>query len=163
MAGLLESIRAKRSLGFTLIELVVTLAILALLATAVIPVAETTLKRQREQELRQALREMRQAIDAYKRAVDEGRIQRQADETGYPSTLEVLVEGVEDLRDPKKSRLYFLRRIPEDPFSPSGGHPEWGKRSYASEPDDPQEGKDVYDVYSRSSQVGLNGVPYRRW
>lgn len=152
--------------GFTLIELLVTLAIMALLATMVVPLAEVTVQRQREQELRLALREIRTAIDTYKRASEEGRIPHTIDSTGYPSSLSVLVDGVEDARDPKKAKLYFLRRIPRDPMNPDARIPDgevWGKRSYASEASDPQEGDDVYDVYSKSPATGLNGIPYRRW
>jgi len=152
--------------GFTLIELLVTLAILALLATLVIPVGQTVVQRSNEGQLRQSLREIRAAIDAYKRASDEGRVKKNAGATGYPARLELLVEGVTDLRSPKQARIYFLRRLPRDPFNPD---PEladaqtWGKRSYASEAEEPKEGDDVYDVYSTSNRVGLNGIPYRRW
>ena len=148
--------RARR--GFTLIEMLVTLAILALLASLALPLSEVSTQRAKERELRHALRALRGAIDAYKQAVDEQRVARKADESGYPPTLEVLVGGVKDAKDPKGAKLYFLRRLPRDPF---GG--DWGLRSYASPPDDPQPGRDVFDVYSRSEGVGLNGVPYREW
>jgi len=155
-----------RGHGFTLIELLIVLAVLALLASLTVPVAEVTVQRSREQDLRLALREIRTAIDAYKKAYDEGRMVRRADATGYPETLQVLVEGVEDARDPKRRRIYFLRRLPPDPMhAESAEDPAqtWGKRAYESEPNDPREGKDVYDVFSRSTRVGLNGVPYNRW
>lgn len=152
--------RAPRARGFTLIELLVTLAILGLLGTMVVPVAQVTIQRRNEQELRRALHEIRQAIDAYKQANDDGRIAKGPVGTGYPKTLELLVEGVPDLRNPKRSKIYFLRRVPADPFSADGA---WGKRSYASEAEEPREGEDIYDVYSTSERVGLNGVPYRKW
>lgn len=155
-----------RRRGFTLIELLVTLAILALLGALVAPVAQVTVQRRDEQELRRALREIRAGIDAYKKAHDEGRLTKSIGATGYPPRLEVLVEGVPDLRSPKQAKIYFMRRLPRDPFNPDAelsAAETWGKRSYASEPDEPQEGDDVYDVYSTSERVGLNGVPYNKW
>lgn len=152
--------------GFTLIELLVTLAILATLGLLAAPLAELAIQRAQEAELRLALRQLREAIDAYKAAVDDGRIQRTAQESGYPKSLAVLVEGVEDQRSPKRSKIYFLRRIPRNPLAdPSITEPSetWAKRSYASEPADPQAGDDVYDVYPAAAGVGLNGVPYNKW
>jgi general secretion pathway protein G len=144
--------------GFTLIELVITVAIVAILASVALPLNELVVQRAKEQDLRRALRDIREAIDTYKQASDEGRIQKKVGESGYPRRLEELVAGVEDQKSPKKQKIYFLRRLPPDPF---GG--EWGVRAYASPPDDPQEGDDVFDVYSRSERVGLNGRPYREW
>ncbi len=89
-----------------------------------------------------------------------------ADASGYPERLELLVEGVPDLRSPKQANIYFLRRLPRDPFNPDAELSDaatWGKRSYASEPDEPKEGDDVYDVYSTSQRIGLNGIPYNKW
>jgi len=145
--------------GFTLIELLIVVAIVALLASIAAPLAELGYQRGKEQELRYALRQIREAIDAYKRASDEGKIERKADASGYPPSLATLVEGVEEKTNPEKTKIYFLRRIPKDPL----GGEEWGLRSYASPADDPRDGKDVYDVYSRSEGVGLNQLPYREW
>jgi general secretion pathway protein G len=152
--------------GFTLIELVITVAIVAILATAAFPIAELTIKRSKEQELRQSLREIRTAIDAYKQAVDEGKITKKPEESGYPKNLEILVTGVDNAKDPNKSKIYFLRRLPRDPMSIDSGigaAETWGKRSYASPPDEPKEGDDVFDVYSLSEGIGINSIPYREW
>lgn len=152
--------------GFTLIELMVVVVIMGILASAAMPLGEMVVKREKEQALRVALRQIRTAIDAYKQAADEGRVEKKADETGYPHELEDLERGMEDIKDPDNDKVFFIRRLPRDPMFPDPETPAaqtWGKRSYASPPDDPEEGKDVYDIYSLSDKVGLNGIPYNQW
>ena len=152
--------------GFTLIELLVTLAILGLLSALVIPTSQVVVQRRQEQDLREALHKIRGALDAYKQAYDQGRITKTLAASGYPRTLELLVEGVPDLQNPRHAKIYFLRSIPRDPFNPDASLSEaqtWGKRSYASEANEPREGEDVYDVYSTSDKTGLNGIPYKKW
>ncbi|MEQ1686114.1 MAG: prepilin-type N-terminal cleavage/methylation domain-containing protein [Burkholderiaceae bacterium] len=155
-----------RARGFTLIELVVTLALLGLLALLAAPVAESAVQRSREQALHRALRDIRDGLDQYRRAVETGQIARRAGESGYPASLELLVTGVPNAQDPKGGRLYFLRRLPRDPLFADRSVPAeatWGRRSYASAADDPQEGDDVFDVYSRAPGSGMNGIAYREW
>lgn len=152
--------------GFTLIEILITVAIVAILASVALPMTELVVQRAKEQELMSALRQIRGAIDAYKQAVDEGHVAKLVGESGYPKSLQDLVKGVEKIDDAKKSKLYFLRRIPRNPMlqdSALSAEQTWMKRSYASGPDNPQEGADVFDVYALSDGVGLNGIPYRDW
>jgi general secretion pathway protein G len=158
--------RAVAAQGFTLIELVITVAIVALLASVALPVSELAVQRTKEQELRRTLRQIREAIDVYKQASDEGRIRKSVGDSGYPKKLEDLAEGVDDQKSPKKEKIYFLRRIPRDPFNADptlSAAATWGKRSYASPPDDPKEGEDVFDVFSLAQGKGINGQPYRDW
>lgn len=152
--------------GFTLIELMVALVLLALILSSAAPVMQITAKRAKEQELKRNLWQLRDAIDAYKKAVDEGLIKKSPGQTGYPPNLQILVQGVENPRDPKKRKIHFLRSIPRDPFvsdPESSNEASWGKRSYTSSFEEPAEGDDVYDVYSLSSDTGLNQQPYREW
>lgn len=157
--------------GFTLIELVVTVAIVAVLASVAMPMLQLSVQRVKESELRTNLHQIREAIDAYKKAVDEGRIKKTIEQSGYPPNLTILVDGVLDEKDPNKHKLKFLRRVPNDPMRTSSqntnehGDSEhhWGLRSYSSDASNPAEGDDVYDVYSLSQQVGINGVPYSQW
>lgn len=155
----------QRQAAFSLIELVIAMAILGLLASMAAPLAETVIQRGKEQELKAALYEIRDAIDAYKLAADAGHIEKSVSSSGYPASLEVLVEGMRDLRSIKGERIYFLRRIPRDPFADARLEPEenWGLRAYSSPADDPRPGVDVFDVYSMTSGRGLNGTPYREW
>lgn len=151
--------------GFTLIELLVSLALISLFATLALPLAELSIKRSQESDLRAALRQIRDALDAYKQAADEGRVTLRPGDSGYPKTLGQLVEGVVDNKSPEKTMIYFLRRIPRDPFADPKLKAEdgWGLRSYKSSHDRPRPGDDVYDVYSLSSERGMNGIPYAEW
>ncbi|HEY4038729.1 MAG TPA: type II secretion system protein [Burkholderiaceae bacterium] len=197
--------------GFTLIELVVTLALVGVMAMVAVPLYEVTAIRMKEMELRSALRQIRTALDAYKDAADSGKIQKDPSDSGYPPTLKVLVDGVDaqqnsgglgsvssmasttaKLTTPNNgttgsstsngttssgttsnstssdgpSRLMFLRQVPRDPFTPDPSLPpeeQWDTRSYGSPPSDPQPGKDVYDVMSKSTTVGSNGIAYKDW
>lgn len=156
----------RRSSGFSLVELMITLAILALLASVAVPFAQLAQQRHKEGELREALRQIRTALDAYRQAVKEGRVDAAADSSGYPPDLDVLWKGVADKSRPDAVKIYFLRRLPRDPFFPDASAPAaetWGLRSYASPPDAPEPGRDVFDVYSLSTATGLNGLPYREW
>jgi len=154
-----------RSAGFSLIELLISVAILGLLAGGAMAFADLAVQRQNEQVLRANLREIRQAIDAYKQAWDAGRIAHVVGDTGYPHALSDLSGGVVDVTSAKGSRLYFLRRLPRDPMADAALPAEatWGLRSYESSPDDPHSGRDVFDVHSLSPRKGLNGQPYESW
>lgn len=152
--------------GFTLIELVVTVAIVAILAAGLLPLGELALTRGREMELRAALRQIRGALDEYRKAAQDGRVKKEATASGFPPTLADLVNGVPDQKSTEGAKVYFLRRLPRDPFFPDETTPAeetWGLRAYESPPEDPRPGKDVFDVYSLSDRTGLNGVPYRKW
>jgi len=174
MAGLWQ-----RKKGFTFIEMLVTLTILAILAAAILPIAKTAVKREKEIELRRNLRLIRESIDAYKKLADEKMIEVEEDSEGYPPDLETLVKGVEVKADqaqaqsqplmgrpaakssPEKKIVKFLRRIPRDPMTNST---EWGLRSYQDEPDDDDwGGENVFDIYTKSPGTALDGTKYRDW
>lgn len=164
----LISVQGKhRIVGFTLIEMLITVAIVAILASVAMPLTSVVEQRRKETELRQSLREIRTAIDAYKQATLEGKIALQIDQSGYPPNLEALVEGVVDAKNPAENKkLRFLRSLPRDPMSVDAKiKPEetWELRCYDSSSDAPAPGKDVFDVHSKSNAVGLNGIPYNKW
>lgn len=152
--------------GFTLIEMIVVVLMVGILASAAMPLAALHKRRAQEVELRQALRTLRTAIDDYKRAWDQGVIEKKAEESGYPPSLDVLVSGVVNASSAQASRIYFLRRLPRDPFADDASLPAaetWGLRSYASPPDAPAPGKDVFDVYPLHEGVAIDGTSYRDW
>jgi len=152
--------------GFTLVELMITVAIVGVLVSMAVPVKEMVVKREKERELRTALREIRGALDAYKRAVEEGKIKTDLGDSGYPKSLDDLVRGVENISTPDRRKIFFLRRLPSDPMATDATLPPaatWGKRSYISPPEEPREGVDIYDVYSLSKGQGINGIAYREW
>lgn len=152
--------RGRRQAGFTLAELVMVCAILASLSLLALPVVKYTKQRSQEMELRQDLREMRQAIDEYKRFSDAGLLPVELGSEGYPKDLDSLVKGI-DLVGQVNRKMKFLRRIPIDPMT---GKVQWGLRSFQDEPEATSTGgEDVYDVYSLSGGVGLNGIAYRKW
>lgn len=152
--------------GFTIIELVASVAIIGILASVAMPVMQNAMTRQKEAQLRAALISIRGGIDAYKQAVVNGNIVLQNGQSGYPPSLTALTGGVTDALSPTHAQIYFLRSIPRDPFYPDQTTPAistWVLRSYASPPDAPIAGDDVFDVQSMSTQAGLNGVPYNQW
>ncbi len=154
-----------RARGFTLIEMLVVLAMMAVLASAARPLLELSVQRSREHELRQGLRTLREALDAYKRAGEAGSILQSPEDSGYPKSLQQLVDGVPDSKSPNGRKLYFLRRLPRDPFAPADlpAAETWGLRAYDSPPDDPRAGKDVFDVFSRSDKLALDGTKLKDW
>ncbi len=154
-----------RARGFTLIEMLVVLAMLGVLASAARPLLELSVQRSREHELRQGLRTLREALDAYKRAVEAGQIAQSADGSGYPPSLQLLVDGVPDVKAPDNRRIYLLRRLPRDPFAPAemSAAETWGLRAYDSPPGEPRAGKDVFDVFSRSERTALDGTKLKDW
>jgi len=156
---------ARNARGFTLIELVVTLALVGIVALVAMPLFEVTATHSKEMELRIALRTIRTALDAYKQATDDGLIAKDTNASGYPPSLDALVDGVDSMKD-GQPKMFFLRQIPRDPMFEDQTVPpvaQWQVRSYASPHDSPAPGDDVFDVASNSARVGSSGVPYKDW
>lgn len=144
----------------TLIELAIVMAIVAILAAAVFPMARMTAKRTREIELRRNLRVIHTAIDRYKEIYDQGKLEQKVGASGYPPSLEILAEGVELKSEPGK-KMKLLRRVPKDPMTADG---EWGLRSHADAPDGSSwGGEDVFRVYSKSDERAIDGTKYSDW
>lgn len=161
-----KPISARPSAGFSLVELLVVVAIVGVLASIGLPLAELAHRRTQEEELRQALRDIRTALDAYKKAFDDGHITKNVGDSGYPPTLDALTKGVPDAQSPKGEKIYFMRSLPRDPFAPDAidnAAGTWALRSYESPEDNPRPGKDVFDVHSKSNEQGSNRVPYSKW
>ncbi len=169
---------ATRQRGFTLVEMLVTIVIVAILASAVFPLTHLANRRAKETQLRNSLQQIRNAIDAYKKAADNGHITLQAGQSGYPPNLQILMDGVVDAKPTQaggvngnsgvstSQRIYFLRHIPRDPMNEDlqlSAADTWGLRSYASSHEEPKAEADVFDVYSLSTAVGLNELPYNTW
>ena len=158
--------RVRRCRGYTLIEMVVVVAIVGILAAAALPLVELSHRRSQEADLRQALRQLRGAIDAYKRAAEQGHIALAPEASGYPATLQLLVDGVVDAKSPDTSKkLYFLRRLPRDPLADPVLPAErtWAQRCHDSPPQAPRPGPDVFDVASMSNGIALDGSRYADW
>jgi general secretion pathway protein G len=164
----------RRARGFTLIEMVITLALVGLLSMAVLPLYDITVTRMKETELRTALRTLRAALDAYKAASDSGVIPSEPGASGYPPNLDVLAQGVDTKPagsvtlsgQSAAERVVFLRQVPRDPFHPDPKLPAaitWQTRAYGTPPELPQTGSDVFDVSSTITRVGLNGIAYSQW
>lgn len=145
--------------GFTLIEMVAAMTIMLVLTTIALPTAAVVVKREKERELREDLRTMRNAVDRYKDFSDRGMIPTQMDTYGYPPTLKILVDGV--ALKGSKDKYKFLRNVPVDPMT---GSADWGMRSMQDDPDSQSwGGQDVFDVFSKSQGIGMNGIPYADW
>ena len=158
-----RSVARNRESGLTLVELIIVVAILSLLATAVLPVARFQMKRVKERELRNDLLTMRRALDEYRHAADYGGIETKADSYNYPPDLQTLVDGV-DVKGPKSThKVQFLSAIPTDPMT---GNKDWALRSMQDEPDDivgGSGGENVFDVHSKSTRTALDGTKYNTW
>jgi general secretion pathway protein G len=158
----------RAQLGFTLIEISVALAVMSVLMLGAVPIYRAEQVRAKEKELKLALMQIRQGLDDYKRAAEEGRIAKPVGSNGYPESLDTLVRGAQKAGTPRAEWVYFLRRLPRDPFAAEelADRPAaatWDTRAYGSPPDEPAPGKDVFDVFSKSKKLGLNGVPHNKW
>lgn len=159
--------QSRRQFGFSLLELIITLAILAMLVSVTLPLAYNTVKRNREMELHRGLRELRTAIDRYRdyhfSTNPPGQLIPIQERTpsGYPKTLEILVKGFTPANRVDDKKVRFLRRVPIDPLT---GKDDWGTKSSTDEPDaNSTNDEDVFDVYSKAEGKGLNGTKYREW
>lgn len=156
-----------RQSGFTLIEMLAALTLLALLLGASLPLSELARRRAQEAELRHSLRQIRNAIDAYRQAVADKKIDASLEQSGYPPSLASLVDGVPNKSDPNGGKLYFLRRLPADPMCDACADADpglsWDTRSYDSSAEAFSSGRDVYDIRSKSLRKGINGIPYQQW
>jgi general secretion pathway protein G len=148
--------------GFSLLEMIITMAILSIVVAGAVPLAKSAIKRQKEVELRRALREIRQGIDAYKKFCDAGGVSpldHKVDDECYPPSLDVLVDGI--IPPNQKDKLRFLRHLPEDPMT---GSTKWGQRAVQDEDNaSAWGGQNVFDVYTRSSEKALDGSDYKTW
>ena len=159
-------IKSGNERGLTLIELVIVVAIIGVLASAVAPLANISKKRAKEFELKRSLRILRSAIDRYKRAYDDKNIENEIGRSGYPESFLELIEGVKDVKDPEGRMIYFLRRIPRDPMNMNefiSPEATWEIRAYDSEPDDFSGGEDIFDIRSSSEDIALDGTAYKDW
>ena len=159
-----KNIRTER--GLTLIELVIVIAIIGILASAVAPLANISKKRAKEFELKRSLRILRSGIDRYKKAYDDKNIENEIGRSGYPESFLELIEGVKDVKDPSGRMIYFLRRVPRDPMNMNefiSSEETWEIRAYENEPDDFSGGEDVFDIRSSSDEIALDGTAYKEW